>query len=44
MFFGTMPAIGGIRPAERFEIELIDPVLGRGMMHGYDIDSLPLVA
>lgn len=44
MFFGTMPAIGGIRPAERFEIELSDPVLGRTIAHGYDIDALPLVA
>ncbi len=44
MFFGTMPAIGGIRPAERFEIEMNDPVLGRSITHGYDIEALPLVA
>jgi hypothetical protein len=41
MFGGTLPAIGGIAPAERFEFELVDPVLGRRISHGYDI--LPLV-
>jgi hypothetical protein len=29
MFGGTLSAIGGIRPATRFEIELEDPVAGR---------------
>ena len=43
MFLGTVPAIGGIRPAERFEIELHDPVLNRTIQHGYDVDALPLV-
>jgi hypothetical protein len=37
-------AIGGIRPALRFEMELEDPVLGRMMRHGYDIDVLPVVS
>lgn len=44
MFCGTLSAIGGIRPAERFEIELEDPVLKRSIRHGYDIRSLPLVS
>ena len=44
MFGGTLGAIGGIRPADRFEIELEDPVLGRRMQHGYDIDPLPVVS
>jgi Protein of unknown function (DUF2848) len=44
MFGGTLGAIGGIRPAERFEIELADPVLGRSMRHAYDILPLPIVA
>jgi hypothetical protein len=43
MFLGTLPAIGGVRPAERFEIELIDPVLNRSIQHGYDIEVLPRV-
>ena len=29
------------RPAERFEIELEDPVLGRKLTHAYDITTLP---
>jgi hypothetical protein len=44
MFGGTFGAIGGIRPATRFEIEIEDPVLGRRMRHGYDIDPLPVVS
>jgi len=43
MFGGTMSAIGGIRPAERFEMEMHDPVLARTMRHGYDIVALPVV-
>ncbi len=41
MFGGTIPAIGGIRPASRFEGELHDPVLGRTIKFGYDIKILP---
>jgi hypothetical protein len=44
MFCGTSPAIGGIRPAGRFEMELHDPVLGRTISHGYDIVSIPFAA
>ncbi|WP_076865793.1 DUF2848 domain-containing protein [Bradyrhizobium mercantei] len=44
MFCGTPGAIGGIRPATRFEMELSDPVLGRKLTHGYDIDVLPVVS
>ncbi len=43
MFGGTMSAIGGIRPADRFEMELHDPVLGRTLQHRYDIVALPVV-
>lgn len=42
MFGGTMPVIGGIRPGERFECELEDPVLGRSIKLAYDICSLPI--
>lgn len=42
MFCGTLAAIGGIRPAERFEMELHDPVLGRSMQHSYAIRNLPI--
>ncbi|MBN8916924.1 MAG: DUF2848 domain-containing protein [Rhizobiales bacterium] len=42
MFCGTLAAIGGIRPAERFEFEIEDPVLGRIIRHGYDVTVLPV--
>lgn len=42
MFGGTLPAIGGIRPAERFEFELEDPVRRRSIRHGYDVHALPM--
>lgn len=43
MLCGTVPAIGGIRPADRFEMEIEDPVLGRRIEHAYTIDQLPIV-
>jgi hypothetical protein len=42
MFGGTFPAIGGIRPADRFEFELEDPVLQRRLAQAYDVRSLPV--
>lgn len=42
MFCGTLAAIGGIRPAARFEFEIEDPVLGRIIRHGYDVTVLPV--
>ena len=41
MYCGTLAAIGGIRPADRFEFSLHDPVLGRTLSHAYDISSIP---
>ncbi|MGX1307596.1 hypothetical protein AB7M35_002316 [Amorphus suaedae] len=41
MFGGTLPAIGGIRPGTRFECELWDPILNRGLSCAYDVKSLP---
>src|SRR4051812_9721145 len=43
MFGGTFAAIGGIRPASRFEFELEDPVLKRTIRHGYDVIELPVL-
>ncbi len=43
MMGGTMSAIGGIRPSDRFEMELHDPVLKRTITHAYDIEALPIV-
>ncbi len=42
MLCGTLPAIGGVRAAARFEFELVDPVLGRTLSHGYDVIELPI--
>ncbi|VCU71090.1 hypothetical protein PIGHUM_03170 [Pigmentiphaga humi] len=39
---GTLAAIGGVRPSERFEFELEDPLLKRSIRGGYDIVPLPL--
>jgi hypothetical protein len=44
MFGGTVGAIGGIRPAPRFAMELEDPVLGRRLSHGYEVRTLPVVS
>jgi hypothetical protein len=43
MFGGTLAAKGGIRPAERFEFELVDETLGRKIAHGYNIEPLPVL-
>jgi Protein of unknown function (DUF2848) len=42
MFGGTFAAKGGIRPASRFEFELVDPVRKRTIRHGYDVITLPV--
>lgn len=44
MFCGTVPAIGGIRPAGTFRYELADPVLGRTIEGRYAMRPLPLVS
>ena len=43
MFCGTFPAIGGVRPASRFIMEMEDPVLKRTLRHEYAIEVLPIV-
>ncbi len=42
MFCGTLAVVGTIRPAEAFEMELEDPVLGRRLQHKYAIEVLPI--
>ncbi|WPD77676.1 DUF2848 domain-containing protein [Dickeya fangzhongdai] len=44
MSCGTVAAIGGIRPAAVFRMELVDDVLGRVIRHQYAITTLPVVA
>lgn len=41
LFGGTMAAIGGVRPADRFIFTMRDPVLQREITHAYDIRVLP---
>jgi len=42
MFGGAPGAIGGIRPAKSFRMELHDPVLGRSLTHTYRIDTMAM--
>jgi hypothetical protein len=44
MTCGTVGAIGGIRPAPVFEMELHDPRRGRTIRHRYEAVVLPVVA
>jgi hypothetical protein len=41
MFGGTLAVPGGLRPAQRFEGELEDPVLKRRISFAYDVHTLP---
>jgi biotin operon repressor len=43
MFCGTFAAKGGIRPADNFDFEIHDPVLGRTISHGYRLAKLPVL-
>ena len=40
LFGGTMSVIGGVRPSEKFRMELHDPELQRSLEHGYQIEIL----
>ncbi len=42
MFGGTFAALGGIRPAKRFIVELEDPVRSRRLSGEYSIEVLPV--
>jgi len=44
MMSGTLNAIGGIRPASRFEMTLDDTGKQRSITHAYDVAALPVVA
>lgn len=44
IFCGTLPAIGGIRPSDQFDMILEDPIKGRKMTKTYKVDALPTVA
>jgi hypothetical protein len=42
MYGGTLAVEGKVEPAESFEIELADPVLGRMLTHQYRVRYLPV--
>jgi Protein of unknown function (DUF2848) len=44
MMSGTPAAIGGIRPAGRFDMEISNDTAGDKLAHGYDIEVLPVVS
>ena len=44
MFCGTLPVIGALGHADRFEMCLDDPVLGRSIDAAYAVEVLPVVA
>jgi hypothetical protein len=44
MMCGTLGAIGGVRPARHFRMELHDPVRGRTLTHSYESSILPVIA
>lgn len=44
MLCGTLPVIGGVRPAQSFRMVLTDPVTQRSLQHRYDIRTLPVVS
>ncbi|WP_228121692.1 DUF2848 domain-containing protein [Variovorax paradoxus] len=42
MFCGTLAVHGNLEPAEKFEMELEDPVLQRRLNHSYRVTELPI--
>jgi hypothetical protein len=44
MFGGTIATVNAIAPADAFEMELHDPVVGRVLRHRYAIQTLPVNA
>lgn len=44
MLCGTLSAIGGVRPATQYRMELEDPIRNRRIAMEYSVSSLPVVA
>lgn len=44
MLCGTLGAIGGVRAAQDYKMELDDPVLNRNLQLEYSVTNLPIVA
>lgn len=43
MLCGTLPAIGGVRPAARYRMVMTDPIIGRSIELEYKTTTLPVV-
>lgn len=44
MLCGTLSAIGGVRPGDRFAMALSDPKAGRTIETGYAVKTLPVIS
>lgn len=44
MLCGTFPAIGGVRPAGHYRMEVSDPINARTMTLSYAVKTLPIIA
>ncbi|MEO1718580.1 MAG: DUF2848 family protein, partial [Planctomycetota bacterium] len=44
MLCGTLPAIGGVRPAQAYRMALTDPATGRTIRLDYSVTTLPVIA
>ncbi|WP_425040924.1 DUF2848 domain-containing protein [Primorskyibacter sp. S187A] len=44
MLCGTFAALGGVRPASRYRMEMVDPVTGKTITLSYEVTTLPIIA
>lgn len=44
MLCGTLSAIGGVRPAQSYKMQLVDPVLNNVIELKYSVRTLPIIA
>ncbi|WP_107496501.1 DUF2848 domain-containing protein [Thalassobius sp. I31.1] len=44
MLCGTLGAIGGVRPANKYRMTVTDPVLSKTMQLSYSVSTLPIVS
>ncbi|SNY91319.1 Protein of unknown function [Cohaesibacter sp. ES.047] len=44
MLCGTLGAIGGVRPASQYKLELEDPILSRSITLSYELKTLPEIS
>lgn len=42
MFCGTIPVRGDVEPADKYDLEIEDPILGRSLRHSYSVKALPI--